>query len=131
MTTLSGRREMFFFPEVSPGKLSSYVQMIKKLLNKNIYGPELTTLGCNYETQGNFFGLHGSSRGHERPYLCFGRYFHLVAWVLRTLNGPLGSTRAGVGRLIVRVFPSLAIYLSTWLKSIRLAMSSSPDGWRL
>lgn len=37
----------------------------------------------------------------------------------------LGSTLAGVGRLIVRVFPFLAIHLSTWLKSIRLALSSS------
>lgn len=40
----------------------------------------------------------------------------------------LGSTLAGVRRLIVRVFPFLATHLSTWLRSIRLAVSSSWTG---
>lgn len=43
----------------------------------------------------------------------------------------LGSTLAGVGRLIVRVSPFIAIHLSACSRSIRLAVSSSPDEWRL
>lgn len=93
---------------------------------------ELTIPGCDFETQRDDFELHSPSRGHERPYLCFLRHFKNRG--LGTLNRGLGSfqtvavlrsTLAGVGRLIVRVFPFLAVHLSTWLRSIRLAVSSS------
>jgi hypothetical protein len=43
----------------------------------------------------------------------------------------LGSTFADVGRLIVRVFPSLTIYILTWSRSIRLAVSIPLHEWRL
>jgi hypothetical protein len=78
------------------------------ILNFMIHSEDLK--GLIYVSVDNSISLHGSSK-------------------LRVAL--FGSTLAGVGRLIVRVFPFLAIHLSTWLRLIRLAVSSSLDEWRL
>ncbi len=94
---------------------------------------ELTIPGCDFETEGDDFELHGPSRGHERPYLCFGRHFQNrgpVAWVFQN-RGPPGIDTCWCG---TAYRPCLPIPRNPSLNLVEVDPVGSEqflDGWRL